>query len=93
MRDRPTGRSAPLATVLRPGDLVYIDAFSGLIPARLVEVFDAGTPQAVLTITANRRAYRRGERVFCSRTQVVPRSHVRVRSGRYVIVGAWSFDA
>jgi hypothetical protein len=71
------------------GDLVYLDTFSGLIPAKYLgpsgwtDNSDREMPR--VQVTANRAAYKKGERLFISPTQVVPRHLVR-RSGSHFVI-------
>lgn len=69
---------------VRIGDLVYIDTFLGLIPAKLIEI-NAATRTATLRITAKRRGYRFGETVRDSALNVIRRDSVYSRSGQYRI--------
>lgn len=75
-----------------PGTLVYIDSFSGLIPAKYLEpshlIDYANRELARCRITATRKAYKRGDVVDVSPTQVVERGRVHVRNGHYVIRAA-----
>ncbi|MEV6444737.1 hypothetical protein [Amycolatopsis sp. NPDC051716] len=76
-------------TVIKPGDLVFLDSFSGLVPAKVTGYTSWG--HITVVVTAERGAYRRGERTTFRPSGCVPRAHVRVRSGHYRIFGAWTF--
>jgi|SRR6476469_8941720 len=82
-------RSIP-TTVIRIGDLIFLDRFSGLAPAKV----NGYTPRGEITVlvTATRGAYRRGEHTTFTPSGCVPRAHVRVRCGQFRIFGAWTFD-
>jgi hypothetical protein len=82
-------RSIP-TTVIRIGDLIFLDSFSGLVPAK-VTGYTPGGEIAVL-VTATRGTYRRGEHTTFTPSGCVPRAHVRVRCGEFRIFGAWIFD-
>lgn len=79
-----TPTADPFAAFPAHGDLAYMDTFSGLIPCRVDAVDDDG---AHVTVTADRGAYRKGEAFHIIARYVVPRRAVKVRGGRYVIVG------
>jgi hypothetical protein len=70
---------------LRPGSLAYFDTFTGLVPCRVdriegPDLFN-GAPSseqiAHFTLTANRGAYKRGEKLHAWVLHVVPRDAVR----------------
>lgn len=83
MNTTPT--ADPFAEFPATGDLAALDTFSGLVPCRVV---DPNTAQGVaVTVTADRGAYRKGETVYMPARYVIPRTAIRVRGGRFVIVG------
>lgn len=77
-------------TVIRPGDLVFIDCFLGLIPAKVAGYATWGHIKVL--VTAERPGYRRGEHTTVAAPHCIPREHVHVRSGHERIFGAWTFD-
>lgn len=77
-------------TVVHSGDLVYLDSFAGLIPAKLLAV-SPYRQYGRCRVTANRRAYSRGEVVTFRLSGIVPRNHVYTRSGQCRIRGEWTF--
>lgn len=77
-------------TEIRPGDLVFIDCFLGLIPAKVTGYATWGHIKVL--VTAERPGYRRGEHTAVAPSHCIPRAHVRVRSGHERIFGAWTFD-
>jgi hypothetical protein len=80
--------SVPL-TVIRIGALIFLDSFSGLVPAKVTGY----TPHGEITVkvTGTRGAYRRGERTTFTPSGCIPRAHVHVRSGHFRIIGGWTF--
>jgi hypothetical protein len=82
-------RSIP-TTVIRVGDLIFLDSFSGLVPAKVSGYTPCG--EIAVLVTATRGAYRRGEHTTFTPSGCVPRAHVRVRCGQFRIFGAWTFD-
>ncbi|MGB3444609.1 MAG: hypothetical protein WBA97_38200 [Actinophytocola sp.] len=88
MTDTQT-RSIP-TTVIRVGDLTFLDSFSGLVPAKVTGYTPRG--EISVLVTATRGAYRRGEHTTFTPSGCVPRAHVRVRYGQFRIFGAWTFD-
>ena len=82
-------RSIP-TTVIRVGDLIFLDSFSGLVPAKVTGYTPRG--EISVLVTATRGAYRRGEHTTFTPSGCVPRAHVRVRCGQFRIFGAWTFD-
>ena len=82
-------RSIP-TTVIRVGDLIFLDSFSGLVPAKVTGYTPHG--EISVLVTASRGAYRRGEHTTFTPSGCVPRAHVRVRCGQFRIFGAWAFD-
>jgi hypothetical protein len=82
-------RSIP-TTVIRIGDLIFLDSFSGLVPAKVTGYTPRG--EISVLVTATRGAYRRGEHTTFTPSGCVPRAHVRVRCGQFRIFGAWTFD-
>jgi hypothetical protein len=77
-------------TVIRIGDLIFLDSFSGLVPAKVTGYTPRGEIAAL--VTATRGAYRRGEHTIFTPSGCVPRAHVRVRCGQFRTIGAWIFD-
>lgn len=69
---------------LKVGDYAYLDSFAGLVPCK-VYIIDgpsgmASTLQTItVRLTANRRAYKRGEWIKENGLHVVPRVSVRFR--------------
>lgn len=82
-------RSIP-TTVIRVGDPIFLDSFSGLVPAKVTGYTPRG--EIAVLVTAKRGAYRRGEHTTFTPSGCVPRAHVRVRCGQFRIFGAWTFD-
>lgn len=82
-------RSIP-TTAIRVGDLIFLDSFSGLVPAKVTGYTPRG--EISVLVTATRGAYRRGEHTTFTPSGCVPRAHVRVRCGQFRIFGAWTFD-
>jgi hypothetical protein len=78
-----------MAVTVGRGDLVYLDTFSGLVPAKYLGPSglrdEAGRELPRVKITGTRAAYTKGERVCISPTQVVPRHLVR-RSGSHFVI-------
>ncbi|MGY6655365.1 hypothetical protein ACXIZN_24705 [Amycolatopsis sp. TRM77291] len=77
-------------TVIRVGDLIFLDSFSGLVPAKVTGYTPRG--EISVLVTATRGAYRLGEHTAFTPSGCVPRAHVRVRTGQFRIFGAWTFD-
>lgn len=75
-------------TTVRNGDLVYLDSFSGLVPAKLL-AHDG--EYATVRITGTRGAYRRGDVTTFGLRYVVPRNHVYYRFPHFRIGGNWTF--
>jgi hypothetical protein len=72
----------------------YWDTFVGLIPCKVLRVFNApeGHGKKVeFTLTANRGPYKRGETHISSALCVCPRDSVHMRSGQYRI-GAYNWQ-
>jgi len=73
------------------GELAYYDTFSGLVPCKVNKVMEGGTGQQTtsgliaVTLTADRGAYRRGEEIHAHARDIIPREHVRTRSGKYTV--------
>jgi hypothetical protein len=65
------------------GNLAYYDSFSGLIPCK-VTGYD-GFSTVYFTVTADRKTYKRGEKLTGIPSHVVPRKMIRVRSGKYIV--------
>lgn len=95
--NRPTDPFFSDGPTIGTGDLAYLDTFSGLIPCKILSVTDRrnyyGTVETDVTVkvTADRKAYRKGETVTSDPRHVVPRANVHRRSGnlridtRYVV--------
>jgi hypothetical protein len=77
-------------TVIRIGDLIFLDSFSGLVPTKVVGYTPRG--DIAVLVTATRGAYRRGEHTTFTPSGCLPRAHVRVCCGQFRIVGAWTFE-
>ncbi len=78
-------------TTIRPNDLVYVDAFlCGLIPCKVTGYGSDGT--VTVKVTAERRAFKRGESFAARPNDVIPRGHVYTRNGHIMIRGTWRFD-
>ncbi|MET8757539.1 hypothetical protein [Lentzea sp. NPDC004782] len=85
-----TQRHSIRMTVIRIGDLIFLDSFSGLVPAKVTGYTPRG--EIAVLVTATRGAYRRGEHATFTPSGSVPRAHVRVRCGQFRIFRAWTFD-
>lgn len=69
------------------GNLAYYDSTRcGLVPCKVVKIYENGKIEAV--VTAERGAYKRGDKVQSYGTFIVPRKMVRYRSG-IPIVRTW----
>ena len=80
------------------GALAYLDTFSGMVPCVIVGVireshgFIVGDRDAVsVRLTANRGAYKRGEVISASASNIIPRKMRFVRSGKYRIDTIYRF--
>lgn len=83
--------------VLHTGDLAYFDTFSGLLPIKVLRVYDAPTDRPAGSetrvewrVTATRGAYVRGEVCDTAETWVVHRGTVHRQHSRHslpVIIG------
>lgn len=71
------------------GNLAYYDTlYNGLVPCKVtgIRVYNEfGHYEVHFTITADRGAYKRGERLLSSPLHVIPRKMVSVRNGHYGI--------
>ena len=65
------------------GNLAYYDSFNGLIPCK-VTGYD-GYATVYFTVTANRGAYHKGEKLSGLPAYVVPRKMVHIRDAQYLI--------
>ncbi|TDD97210.1 hypothetical protein [Actinomadura rubrisoli] len=78
------------------GELVFIDSFTGLIPAKVIaKKWDPEVKgfRALLLITANRPGARKGSREWASASNVVHRKAVHTRNGQYRITNyEYSWD-
>lgn len=83
MTSADTDITAPFPYV---GALAYMDSLSGLIPCR-VDWVDADGVGVGIRITADRKAYRKGEVLHALRRYVVARTAVHVVGGQYRIRG------
>ncbi|GAA3012667.1 hypothetical protein [Actinokineospora diospyrosa] len=87
--DRGEGPVEP--TVVRVGDLVFLDAYLvGLVPAKVTGYTAHGNIE--ITITATRRGHQRGDETTSGPNYCVPRAHVRWHDGRHEISGRWRFE-
>lgn len=74
---------------LTPGCLAYFDTFAGLIPCRVDRIEGTQRPDGIpsseqtahFTLTANRGAYKRGEKLSAWVLHVVPRGAIIDRRG------------
>lgn len=85
-----TQRHSVPMTVIRIGDLIFLDCFSGLVKAKVTGYTTCG--EIAVLVTATRGAYRRGEHTTFTPSGCIPRAHVHVRCGQFRIFGAWTFD-
>lgn len=75
----------------------YLDSFAGLIPCVVtqVKIEAAGNlmfgPEIQIKLTANRQSYRRGEILMWPASHVIPRGHVRVKNGHFLINSDYKF--
>jgi hypothetical protein len=71
------------------GTLAYYDTlFAGLVPCIVtgLRVYNEhGHYEVFFTITADRRGYKRGEKLSARSMYVIPRKMVRVKNGHYGI--------
>lgn len=72
------------------GTLAYLDTFSGLVKCRVESFYGADVD---VVITANKAAYRKGERVTRNEHVVIPRDRIYVRSGTHRIRNGWRYVA
>jgi hypothetical protein len=73
------GTTGLIGALVDPGTLIYLDSFSGLVPARYVDTVPE-LDSVKVQVTATRGAYRRGETIVMSPRSVILRSQV-VRAG------------
>lgn len=86
--------------------LAYIDSFAGLIPCRVESIYSHCGPSGmtgnktprnmyfVVTVTATRGAYKRGDKVNESARWIVPRSAIYRRGYHYKIAAYdWACEA
>lgn len=80
--------------ILKKDGLAYIDSCLGMIPCKVLSVTPSRIElsygvltgfDAVVKVTANRPAYKRGEVIKRAHTNIVPRNAVFVRCGQYRI--------
>ena len=64
------------------GLLVFYDSFSGLLPAKIIEIHPHKYDKFTLVITGQKR---RGEVVASTPLHVIPRDRTYVRSGQFRI--------
>lgn len=84
-------RECAQSNQFRAGAKAYLDAFHcGMIPCTVLNVkkpgfgFIAGQYDSVrIVVNADRPGYKRGEKLDCSPSRVVPRPMVRLRDGKY----------
>lgn len=80
------------------GTLAYYDTlFNGLIPCKVtgIRVYNEhGHYEVFFTITANRGAYKKGEKLSSSPIHVIPRKSVRIRRNGFGVRNnyAWITD-
>lgn len=75
-----------------PGELAYVDSFSGLVPVKVVSLEKQGTYHWVnAKVTADHRIYKRGEIVSFGSGSVMPRNHRYTRRGNILSFGCWSW--
>lgn len=77
----------PGCFVLKAGDLAYLDAFSALVPVKVLAVNEWG--QVKVQVTAPRQGWTRGEYVTLEHPglSLVARTQVSTRRGQYRIAG------
>src|SRR5262245_45423898 len=79
--------------------LAYLDTYSGLIPCtvlRVVPQTDRKRTSIAIRLNATRGAYKRGETLLGSPSDVFPRSHVVGRFRRYcgaTLIGGYDWRA
>lgn len=66
------------------GDLVYLDSFAGLVPAKVIHLGPKDLVHVV--ITATRGPYKKGFQDVLPARQVVKREWVVTRGGQYRII-------
>lgn len=77
-------------TVAEVGTPVYVDAFrSGWVPGKVTGYTTAG--EVLVTASAERPGYRRGEEFSARPNDVTPRKHRYVKGGKYYVRGSWEF--
>jgi hypothetical protein len=82
------GQALCQSVVHYPGELAYLDTFSGLVPCRVVGIYTSGRP--IIRLTATRGAYRKGEELIPEIPRnVVPRANVRFHKYGARIVGRY----
>lgn len=69
------------------GSLAYFDSFAGLIPCKVTQItgrsgFANSAQSVTLVLTANRGAYKRGEKIETNGLHAVPRKAVHGRMQR-----------
>ncbi len=92
MRTRPPFSRSPSRAarpirkgpILRSGARAYVDSFFGLIPCKVLAIrgdsgISSSSQDVDVLLTANRGAYKRGERLTWRGLNVVPREAVRFR--------------
>ncbi len=89
-----------LGHIYKPGTLAFIDSFAGLVPCKVVAVAKGGpfpgwlaAGESAVTIkpTVSRGGYRKGETIQQTAAQVVPRSQVVTRSGKFKVRTCYSW--
>jgi hypothetical protein len=86
------------------GSLAYFDSFSGLVPCKVIEISDklkndskfAGkTSDCIISVklTANCRAYKRGETIQSDALKIIPRKHISRRKYGARIIGGYSWKS
>lgn len=71
---------------LKIGCLAYYDSFNGLIPCKVTAINIDTVPAMVkFRVSAQRRSFRKGEKLIAPINHVVPRDAVRICDGQYHI--------
>jgi hypothetical protein len=77
-------------TVAEIGTPVYVDAFlSGWVPGKVTGYTADG--MVLVTASADRPGYKRGEQFSARPNAVTPRKHRYVKGGQYFVRGSWEF--
>lgn len=71
---------------IKPGELVYIDSFAGLVPGKAIgRQRDGSFENVAVRITETTGAYRKDEVTYEGKNWVVHRKAVSVRDGQFRI--------